>query len=92
MSDPLPIADVIARLNAFRLDRDMTWMQLTALAQHLDISISMRTLNIIMTGRGRVPRDRTAHKLRKLLERLDALDTDTDTPPAHDPATTSHAA
>jgi hypothetical protein len=62
-------AGVLAELNRFRLDRDLTYQALAAdIEEKLGAKLSWRTLHALLNTPPDRPRDRTIHKIRRYLD------------------------
>jgi len=57
-----------AELEAFRLARNWTWLELSERMAEYGIDVSPRTLHYVINRRSARPLDRTLHKIRQFLK------------------------
>lgn len=57
------------RLNAYRLERDLSWESLAAEMHEAGCGVKARSLHVALTGRLQVgPRERTMYKIRRFVD------------------------
>jgi len=72
----MPLLPEIAELDAYRLEKDWTWEQLSAAMGRANIPMSPRTLHYLIkrAPADAKPLDRTLHKIRKFLVAMHEAD------------------